>query len=281
MSVVQGLLLGISVLVFIYLGRRHVQARVVLRWASSGPSSSSSSCWRWPGGISAPTWSPCSRGGCTSSASSSGPIYRLLGTSPEKEQTWKRYAGSVVVFSGLSIGITYAILRLQGSLPLNPAALRRRRPGAVVEHGHLVRHQHQLAELRRRRDHVVPLADVRADRAAVRHARRRHRGRARSSSAASPRRARRPSATSGSTSPGPCSTCSPRSPSSAGLIFVGQGAVDTLGGPVNIHNALNGVSPDHRPRAGRLHGGHQAAGHQRRGVLQHQLGPSLREPDRA
>ena len=48
------------------------------------------------------------------------PIYRLLGTSPEKEQTWKRYAGSVVVFSGLSIGITYAILRLQGSLPLNP-----------------------------------------------------------------------------------------------------------------------------------------------------------------
>src|ERR1700689_4071213 len=28
----------------------------------------------------------------------------------------------------------------------------------------------------------------------------------------------------------------------AGLIFVGQGAVDTLGGPVNIHNSLNGVS---------------------------------------
>ena len=27
----------------------------------------------------------------------------------------------------------------------------------------------------------------------------------------------------------------------AGLIFVGQGAVETLGGPVNIHDALNGV----------------------------------------
>ena len=27
-----------------------------------------------------------------------------------------------------------------------------------------------------------------------------------------------------------------------GLIFVGQGAVQTLGGPVNVHNALNGVS---------------------------------------
>jgi K+-transporting ATPase ATPase A chain len=51
------------------------------------------------------------------------PIYRLLGTSPDKEQTWKRYAGSLVVFSGLSIGITYALLRLQGSLPLNPGHL--------------------------------------------------------------------------------------------------------------------------------------------------------------
>src|SRR5580692_12263452 len=48
------------------------------------------------------------------------PIYALLGTSPETEQTWRRYAGSVVVFSGLSIGITYLILRVQGSLPLNP-----------------------------------------------------------------------------------------------------------------------------------------------------------------
>src|SRR6202008_911733 len=48
------------------------------------------------------------------------PIYRVLGTSPEQEQTWKRYAGSLVVFSGISIGITYLILRIQGSLPLNP-----------------------------------------------------------------------------------------------------------------------------------------------------------------
>ena len=51
------------------------------------------------------------------------PIYALLGTSPEKEQTWRRYAGSVVVFSGLSIGLTYLILRVQGSLPLNPQHL--------------------------------------------------------------------------------------------------------------------------------------------------------------
>jgi potassium-transporting ATPase potassium-binding subunit len=51
------------------------------------------------------------------------PIYRLLGTSPEHEQTWKRYAGSLVIFSAVSIGITYLLIRIQGSLPLNPQHL--------------------------------------------------------------------------------------------------------------------------------------------------------------
>ncbi len=48
------------------------------------------------------------------------PIYRLLGTSPENEQSWGRYAGSLVIFSAISIAFTYVILRVQGSLPLNP-----------------------------------------------------------------------------------------------------------------------------------------------------------------
>ncbi len=51
------------------------------------------------------------------------PIYRMLGTSPEQEQTWKRYAGAMVIFSAVSIALTYVILRLQGSLPLNPQHL--------------------------------------------------------------------------------------------------------------------------------------------------------------
>ena len=37
------------------------------------------------------------------------PLYRLLGTGPEQEQTWKRYAGSLVIFSAVSIGVTYLI----------------------------------------------------------------------------------------------------------------------------------------------------------------------------
>jgi potassium-transporting ATPase potassium-binding subunit len=51
------------------------------------------------------------------------PIYYLLGTNPEHEQSWKRYAGALVVFSAVSLGLTYLILRLQGHLPLNPQHL--------------------------------------------------------------------------------------------------------------------------------------------------------------
>ena len=48
------------------------------------------------------------------------PFYRLLNTDPEHEQTWKRYAGSTVIFSGAFVGVGYLLLRIQGSLPLNP-----------------------------------------------------------------------------------------------------------------------------------------------------------------
>jgi potassium-transporting ATPase potassium-binding subunit len=48
------------------------------------------------------------------------PFYRLLGTSPDREQSWKRYAGSMVIFSGVFLVVGYVLLRIQGSLPLNP-----------------------------------------------------------------------------------------------------------------------------------------------------------------
>jgi K+-transporting ATPase ATPase A chain len=51
------------------------------------------------------------------------PFYRLLGTGEEHEQTWKRYAGSLVVFSAVSLAIGYLLLRIQGSLFLNPQHL--------------------------------------------------------------------------------------------------------------------------------------------------------------
>src|SRR5580700_3380852 len=48
------------------------------------------------------------------------PVYRALGTSPDQEQTWKRYAGSLIIFSAVSMGVTYLLMRIQGHLPLNP-----------------------------------------------------------------------------------------------------------------------------------------------------------------
>jgi potassium-transporting ATPase potassium-binding subunit len=51
------------------------------------------------------------------------PVYRALGTSPEQEQNWKRYAGAMIIFSTISMAITYLIIRIQGSLPLNPQHL--------------------------------------------------------------------------------------------------------------------------------------------------------------
>jgi len=48
------------------------------------------------------------------------PIYRALKVDPAAEQTWPRYAASVVGFSAVALLISYGIFRLQGHLPFNP-----------------------------------------------------------------------------------------------------------------------------------------------------------------
>ena len=47
-------------------------------------------------------------------------LYRILGVNERKEQRWNVYAISLLAFSVLSLLLTYLILRIQGSLPLNP-----------------------------------------------------------------------------------------------------------------------------------------------------------------
>ena len=49
------------------------------------------------------------------------PTYRLLGVDPEGEQTWQRYAASLIIYSGVAIGVLYLLQRIQGALPWNPA----------------------------------------------------------------------------------------------------------------------------------------------------------------
>src|SRR5438477_3852444 len=49
--------------------------------------------------------------------------YRLMGVDSSKEQDWKQYTLAMLLFSLVSLLFTYAILRLQHLLPLNPQGL--------------------------------------------------------------------------------------------------------------------------------------------------------------
>src|SRR6266700_2523415 len=46
--------------------------------------------------------------------------YRLMGVNPDKEHDWKQYTLAMLLVSLVSCLFTYAILRLQHLLPLNP-----------------------------------------------------------------------------------------------------------------------------------------------------------------
>jgi K+-transporting ATPase ATPase A chain len=47
-------------------------------------------------------------------------LYKLCGVDPEQQQDWKQYALAMLVFSGITLLVTYGIERLQHVLPLNP-----------------------------------------------------------------------------------------------------------------------------------------------------------------
>jgi K+-transporting ATPase ATPase A chain len=50
-------------------------------------------------------------------------LFRASGVDPDREQDWKEYAISLLVFSAMGVLVTYAILRLQAVLPINPNGL--------------------------------------------------------------------------------------------------------------------------------------------------------------
>lgn len=56
-------------------------------------------------------------------------LYRILGVHPDEDQHWTRYSFHLLAFSAVSFAFTYAILRLQHLLPLNPAGM-----GALSPH---------------------------------------------------------------------------------------------------------------------------------------------------
>jgi len=47
-------------------------------------------------------------------------LYRAAGVDPAEDQHWTRYTASMLIFSAVSMLLTYVVLRLQHPLPLNP-----------------------------------------------------------------------------------------------------------------------------------------------------------------
>jgi K+-transporting ATPase ATPase A chain len=93
-----------------------------------------------------------------------GPVergYRLAGIRPE-QQTWRAYALHMLLFQLVLTVFTYALLRFQAVLPLNPRAGRHWRRWRD-EHRHRLRHQHQLAVVRRRKHDEQSQPDAGAD----------------------------------------------------------------------------------------------------------------------
>lgn len=50
-------------------------------------------------------------------------FYRLAGTNDRDEQHWTSYAGAMLMFNLAGIALLYAVQRLQGGLPFNPAGM--------------------------------------------------------------------------------------------------------------------------------------------------------------
>jgi K+-transporting ATPase ATPase A chain len=50
-------------------------------------------------------------------------VYRLTGVDEATEMGWKEYAGAMLIFSGVTLLVTYLIERVQNHLPLNPQHL--------------------------------------------------------------------------------------------------------------------------------------------------------------
>ena len=55
-------------------------------------------------------------------------VYRIIGVDPKREQTWKQFTASMIVFTTVPAIFTYVLLRAQHLLPLNPQGLAEVRP---------------------------------------------------------------------------------------------------------------------------------------------------------
>jgi potassium-transporting ATPase potassium-binding subunit len=60
-------------------------------------------------------------------------IYRVAGIDPRQEMGWRKYTVSVLLFNAVGFLAVYALLRLQGDLPLNPQAFAGNTPDLAFD----------------------------------------------------------------------------------------------------------------------------------------------------
>ena len=88
-------------------------------------------------------------------------IYRGAGVDPAREMGWIEYALAMLWFNLLGALVVYALQRAAAVAAAQSAGHGRGQPGLVVQHRDELRHQHQLAGLRRREHDELPHADAR------------------------------------------------------------------------------------------------------------------------
>ena len=169
------------------------------------------------------------------------PIYRSLRTHPDEEQHWTRYGSSLIVFSGTSLLLAYAILRLQGHLGVNPQHLPGVSPAlsfdtavSFVSNTSWQSYAGESTLSYLSQTGVIMVAQFTSAAVGMAVAIALIRGLSRSGSD-----------TIGNFWVDLVRGCLYVLLPIAGvtaLIFAGQGAVDTFAGPISIHDALNGVT---------------------------------------
>jgi potassium-transporting ATPase potassium-binding subunit len=169
------------------------------------------------------------------------PIYRVIGVDPENEQSWQRYAASMIVFSAVAILISYLFFRLQGHLPLNPQHLADVTPAlswntavSFVTNTNWQAYSGESTMSYLSQMGALAVQNFLSAAVGVAVAVALIRG-----------LSRRGSKTIGNfwvdLVRGTIYVLLPIA-FLAAFVFIGQGALQTLNGPVHVHNALNGVS---------------------------------------
>ena len=103
-------------------------------------------------------------------------VYKALRVDEKEEMSWKNYAVSVLVFSGIGLVFLILLQRLQGGALRKPAGASGGTVGAGLQYGGELRDEHKLAGLFRRINTELSHAGVGADGAELRLRRCRYRG---------------------------------------------------------------------------------------------------------